>query len=139
MGAEEPDRDDAGFVFDDSNQAIVVGLDVEHDPARLEDARFRVRCLDVPRSTPSAALRDREPCLILRARHPDSLVIGVLGEISLRKADAHDKHSNRIADNSKKWKENSRIWKFRMRKLISLDARDMGATLQPHHAHEVAD
>jgi hypothetical protein len=40
MGAEKPDRHGCCAVLDGRNQSIVVALDVENDPAGLENACF---------------------------------------------------------------------------------------------------
>jgi hypothetical protein len=59
MAAEESNGDHAGPILDSRYQAIVIAFDVEHDPTGLENARFRVRCLDVLRIAPIGAL-DRD-------------------------------------------------------------------------------
>jgi hypothetical protein len=83
MDAEEPDRQDTCLILNARNQPAVVSLDVENDAARLENARLRVRRLDVLRVAPLGSTNNVELSLVLRAGRFDPLMAGVIGRSPL--------------------------------------------------------
>ena len=64
MAAEESDCECSRPVLDGRYQSVIVALDVEHDPAALENARFRIRRLDILRIAPIGAGHNVEPSFI---------------------------------------------------------------------------
>ena len=79
MRPEKPDHQDARLILHASNQSVVVALDVEHDPAGLQNACLWIGRLDVLRVTPFGAGDNVEPGIVLRLRRFDPLVAGMIG------------------------------------------------------------
>jgi hypothetical protein len=52
MGADPFDPDDALLEIDRHHEAIIVALNVEDDPLRVDDTRRRVTPLDISRALP---------------------------------------------------------------------------------------
>ena len=70
---------------------------LKDDAARLENAGFRIRSLDVLRIAPLSTGHNIEPSLILRAGRFDPLMAGTIGKIALDQVRADDDHSCNIA------------------------------------------
>src|SRR5882672_231832 len=93
--SKKPDHQHAMGVLHDGNQPIVVALDVEYDPAALENARLRVSLLHVLRPFPLRLLYYGPPGIVLRSRRLDPTVAGPRREIAFHDVGADDDHGPR--------------------------------------------
>ena len=85
MTAEKADYQHAVAILYQGNQAVVVGLDIEHDAPAFQDARLWMRTLHILRRTPVRSLHNRQPCPVLGACRVDALVTGMFGKVALEK------------------------------------------------------
>jgi hypothetical protein len=107
MCSEEPDRQDACLILQARNQSIVIALDVEHNPASLQNARLGIRGLDVLWIAPLSVRDNVEPGIVLRSCCFDSSMAGMVGKIAFDHICANDDHRSSFAQNSKNWNDQS--------------------------------
>src|SRR5687767_7053057 len=113
MRPEKTDHQHAVGILHDGDQPVIVGLDIEHHPAALENARFWVRLLHVLRRFPLSRLHDSPPSVVLRLSGFDSTVTGPSGEITLHDIGAnHDHGGQSYPQVPKNGSFGSILWKF---------------------------
>src|SRR5258708_29283611 len=82
MGAEEPDCHRSRPILEGRDQSVIVALDVEDDPAGLENANLGIPCFPVLLVAPFAAAYNVDPRFELRSCRFDPLMASELGEIA---------------------------------------------------------
>src|ERR1700731_669672 len=103
--SEVPDHQYTCRILHQSNQPVVVGLDVENHPTTLENAGLRMGILNILWCLPLTLLRDYPPGLILSASSLDSPVPSPFLKIALDQVRAQDDHSTTILFlSSQNWK-----------------------------------
>src|SRR5882757_1096704 len=108
--SEEPDHYDTCRILHQSNQSIVIRLDVEDHPATLENADLWMGALHILGCLPITPLHDGPPRLILSPSCLDSSVPSPLPEMALDQVRAHDDHSTTILFlSSQNWKSRFQI------------------------------
>ena len=92
MAPEESDCQDSGPILQARDQPVVIAFDVEHDPARLENARLGIGRLYILRVSPLGSTCDGKPSFALRTGRFDSFMAGAPCEVILDDLHADDDH-----------------------------------------------
>src|ERR1700740_540211 len=104
MTAEKADHQHAITILNHGDQAVVIGLDVEHHTSAFQDARLGMRSLHLLWRPPVRSLRNRQPCPVLSARRIDTPMTRALGKIALNNVSADHQHERILPWISQKWK-----------------------------------